>query len=127
MSSLCQCTDKPPVAPEEIKYELKKASSTDEYDGMLLPSLIFLFVLGTRMTLEIGTIADETIALAEHNRRRSSSSWSLHSSSSGGTSKTDALKDFFRRGSQSKRKSLSQDGIAKGEEGEEDGEGEVKV
>jgi len=127
MSSLCQCTDIPTVAPEEIKYELKKASSTDEYDGMLPPSLILLFVPGRRVTLETGNLADDETALAEHNRRRSSSSWSLHSSSSGGTSKTDALKDFFRRGSQSKRKSLSQDGIAEGEEAEEDGEREVKV
>jgi hypothetical protein len=71
-------------------------------------------------------VADEKkTALAEHNRRRSSSSWSLHSSSSGGTSKTEVLKDLFRRGSQSKRKSTSQDGIAEGEEGEE--EGEVKT
>jgi hypothetical protein len=61
-------------------------------------------------------------ALAEHNRRRSSSSWSLHSSSSGGTSKTEALKDLFRRGSQSKRKSTGQDGIVEGEEEEEEGE-----
>ncbi|THW12486.1 hypothetical protein D6D23_10123, partial [Aureobasidium pullulans] len=53
------------IAPEEIKEELKKASSNDEHD-----------------------------AIAEHNRRRSSS-WSLHSSNSG-TSKTEAIKDFFR-------------------------------
>ncbi|KAH0294180.1 hypothetical protein M436DRAFT_63644 [Aureobasidium namibiae CBS 147.97] len=82
------------IGPEEIKYELKKASSSDEYD-----------------------------ALAEHNHRRSSSSWSLHSSSSQGTSKTESLKDFFRRGSQSKRKSTSQDEIAEGEEGD----GELKA
>jgi len=76
----------------------------------------------------MGQLLIETIALTEHNRRRSSSSWSLHSSSSGGTSKTDALKDFFRRGSQSKRKkSLEQDEIVECEEGGEGGEGEVKA
>ncbi|CAD0094635.1 unnamed protein product, partial [Aureobasidium mustum] len=76
---------------KEIKEELKKASSNEEHD-----------------------------ALAEHNRRRSSSSWSLHSSNNGDTSKTDAIKDFFRRGSRSKRKSVCQeDDIAEREEGED--------
>ncbi|THY46904.1 hypothetical protein D6C97_08154, partial [Aureobasidium pullulans] len=78
------------IAPEEIKEELKKASSNDEHD---------------------------VIAIAEHNRRRSSS-WSLHSSNSG-TSKTEAIKDFFRRGSQSKRKSVSQEEILEGKEEED--------
>ncbi|TIA37312.1 hypothetical protein D6C78_04802 [Aureobasidium pullulans] len=76
------------IAPEEIKEELKKASSNDEHD-----------------------------AIAEHNRRRSSS-WSLHSSNSG-TSKTEAIKDFFRRGSQSKRKSVGQEEILEGKEEED--------
>ncbi|CAD0107547.1 unnamed protein product, partial [Aureobasidium uvarum] len=79
------------IAPEEIKDELKKASSNDEHD-----------------------------ALAEHNHRRSSSSWSLHSGSSGGASKTEAIKDFFRRGSQSRRKDMSQDEIVEGEEEKEE-------
>jgi hypothetical protein len=69
-----------------------------------------------------GIPANKMIALAEHNRRRSSSTWSLHSSNSGGTSKTEVLKDLFRRGSQSQRKSTSQDGIAEGKEGEEEEE-----
>lgn len=69
-----------------------------------------------------GTVTDDSTALAEHNRRRSSSAWSLHSSSSDGTSKTEAIKDFFRRGSQSKRKSESHDEIAEGQEGEEEEE-----
>lgn len=56
-------------------------------------------------------LTDNFLALAEHNRRRSSSNWSLHSSNNGETSKTDAIKDFFRRGSRSKRKSLNQDEI----------------
>jgi hypothetical protein len=51
----------------------------------------------------------------------------LHSSSSGGTSKTEAIKDLFRRGSLSKRKNTNQDGIAEGEEGEEEEEEEEEV
>ena len=69
-----------------------------------------------------GAVADEPTALAEHTHRRSSSAWSLHSSSSDGTSKTEAIKDFFRRGSLSKRKSESHDEIAEGQEGEEEEE-----
>lgn len=120
----CLRTNAPAVAPEEIKYELKKASSTDEYDGMF--SLFSLSTASPRRsrlaTAVNGIVADDTTALAEHTHRRSSSAWSLHSSSSDGTSKTEALKDFFRRGSQSKRKSTSQDGIAEGEEGVEEEE-----
>jgi hypothetical protein len=36
----------------------------------------------------------------------------LHSSNNGETSKADAIKDFFRRGSLNKRKNLNQDEIA---------------
>jgi hypothetical protein len=86
----------------------------------------FFFAILHRRMVRVGISTNEPTALAEHNRRRSSSTWSLHSSSSGGTSKTEALKDFFRRGSQSKRKSISEDGIAEGEEGEEEEE-EVKA
>lgn len=99
---------------------MKKASSNEEYDGMssfpplascnhtLLQVLLeaYLFRSGRDIRL-----IDNFLALAEHNRRRSSSNWSLHSSNNGETSKTDAIKDFFRRGSRSKRKSLSQDEI----------------
>ncbi|THX09730.1 hypothetical protein D6D13_05884 [Aureobasidium pullulans] len=87
------------IAPEEIKEELKKASSNDEHDG---PSPFLVFQEDTMDT------------------DGRSSSWSLHSSNSG-TSKTEAIKDFFRRGSQSKRKSVSQGEILEGKE-EEDAE-----
>ncbi|THV86432.1 hypothetical protein D6D27_07642 [Aureobasidium pullulans] len=83
------------IAPEEIKEELKKASSNDEHD------VPFSVLLENVMDADGG-----------------SSSWSLHSSNSG-TSKTEAIKEFFRRGSQSKRKSVSQEEILEGKEEED--------
>ncbi|THW50813.1 hypothetical protein D6D22_01034 [Aureobasidium pullulans] len=83
------------IAPEEIKEELKKASSNDEHD------VPFSVLLENVMDADGG-----------------SSSWSLHSGNSG-TSKTEAIKDLFRRGSQSKRKSVSQEEILEGKEEED--------
>ncbi|THW74104.1 hypothetical protein D6D18_10157 [Aureobasidium pullulans] len=83
------------IAPEEIKEELKKASSNDVHDA---PVSVLL----------------ENVMDADGR----SSSWSLHSGNSG-TSKTEAIKEFFRRGSQSKRKSVSQEEILEGKEEED--------